>query len=113
MRRKRGEKDGEEGREGAEGEGDNEGDDDGTEDREMEEEIRAYDRKVHRAYGEMVKATRDELRRMGIPFFEIAAEGNGEGVVGKEEIGEGKLGEEDLEKLRVRMLEFLEDMVRE
>ncbi|KAL8938892.1 MAG: hypothetical protein Q9216_003656, partial [Gyalolechia sp. 2 TL-2023] len=71
---------------------------------EEEEEIKAYDRKVYRAYGEMIKATRDEFKRMGIPFFDLVPGGADEN---------GKLSEEELERLRGRMVEFLEDMVRE
>ncbi|KAL8827099.1 MAG: hypothetical protein Q9170_007145, partial [Blastenia crenularia] len=76
-------------------------------DAEAEKELKLYDRKVHKAYGEMVAATRAELKGMGIPFFAIAGE-----RVGKEG-EEGKVGEEDLERLRGRMVGFLEDMVRE
>lgn len=65
--------------------------------------MRVYDKKVYRAYGEMVKATREELGKMGIPFFG--------GDDDKE--AEGKLRDEEVEKLRGRMMEFLEDMVKE
>ncbi|KAI4096692.1 MAG: hypothetical protein LQ344_000832 [Seirophora lacunosa] len=78
---------------------------------EAERELRAYDRKVCRAYGEMVKATGEELGRLGVPFF-----GMKEGSVvrdGEGEVGEGKVGEGELERLKGRMVEFLEDMVKE
>ncbi|KAL8717928.1 MAG: hypothetical protein Q9181_008259 [Wetmoreana brouardii] len=79
-------------------------------DREKEKELRIYDRKVHKAYGEMVKATEAELNGLGIPFFcleqELVARAGGE------EVGK-KVGERELEALKRRMVEFLEDMVRE
>lgn len=78
---------------------------------EAERELRAYDRKVFRAYGEMVKATGEELGRLGVPFFGVK-----EGLVvrdGEGEVGEGKVGEGELERLKGRMVEFLEDMVKE
>ncbi len=62
------------------------------------EELALYDRKVHRACGEMVAATRGELGRLGIPFF------GG---------GEGKVGEEELRVLQKRMVEFLEEFCQE
>ncbi|KAI4249314.1 MAG: hypothetical protein L6R40_000772 [Gallowayella cf. fulva] len=80
----------------------------------VEKEVRAYDRKVHRAYREMVKATWKDLGKLGIPFFGI----NGDLVVkdvqeGECEVDKGKVGERELQELRGRMLGFLEDMVRE
>ncbi|KAI4132317.1 MAG: hypothetical protein LQ338_000778 [Usnochroma carphineum] len=82
----------------------------GEEKVDVEKELEVYDRKVYRAYGEMVKATQRELRGLGIPFFGI------EGALVVREEGEkekGKVGEEELERLKARMVEFLEDMVRE
>ncbi|KAL9596587.1 MAG: hypothetical protein Q9219_005714 [cf. Caloplaca sp. 3 TL-2023] len=72
------------------------------EDADAEKELKIYDRKVHKAYTEMVGATRVELGKMGIPFFNAKDEGQ-----------EGKLEGQELEKLRGRMVEFLEDMVKE
>lgn len=84
--------------------GKEEGDKDNME-KEKEEELRVYDKKVYKAYGEMVKATREELGKMGIPFFIDGAGDEG---------GKGNnMGEEELERLRGRMMDFLEDMVRE
>ncbi|KAL8715139.1 MAG: hypothetical protein Q9220_001096 [cf. Caloplaca sp. 1 TL-2023] len=73
---------------------------------EQEKELKEYDRKVHKAYTEMRAATYAELKRMGIPFFCI----DEERFVGE---GEGKLGREELEKLKGKMVVFLEDMVAE
>lgn len=69
------------------------------------EELALYDRKVHRACGEMVAATRGELGRLGIPFF-----GGGEGGMVR---GEGRIGEEELRVLQKRMVEFLEEFCQE
>ena len=69
-----------------------------------------YDRKVHRAYGDMVKATYLDLGKLGIPFFCIR-----EALVvrGGGEAEKRKVGEKELGVLRGRMLGFLEDWVRE
>ncbi|KAL8925424.1 MAG: hypothetical protein Q9208_003516 [Pyrenodesmia sp. 3 TL-2023] len=67
----------------------------------VDKELRVYDKKVYKAYGEMVIATGVELERLGIPFFAIG------------ETEKGRVGEEELERLKGRMVEFLEDMVRE
>ncbi|KAI4087739.1 MAG: hypothetical protein LQ339_008821 [Xanthoria mediterranea] len=80
----------------------------------VEKELKMYDRKVHKAYGDMVKATYIDLGKLGIPFFCMK-----EGLVvhGKEaagqEVEKGKVGEKELGVLRGRMLGFLEDWVRE
>ncbi|KAL8798446.1 MAG: hypothetical protein Q9182_006653 [Xanthomendoza sp. 2 TL-2023] len=74
-------------------------------DADVEEELRVYDRKVLKAYREMSKATGRDLGRMGIPFFCLREE-----LVG---VGNGKVGEAELEGLKARMVGFLEDMVRE
>lgn len=66
-----------------------------------ERELALYDRKVHRACGEMVAATRGELGRLGIPFF-----GGGEAAA-------GKVGGEELRVLQKRMVEFLEEFCQE
>ena len=58
-----------------------------------------YDRKVLRACKDMAKATEMELENMGVPFFGQAVEK----LVGKEE----------REKLKAKMLRFLEDLAGE
>lgn len=66
-----------------------------------EKELEIYDRKVYRACREMVAATINELGGMEVPFF----------CVRKEFVGDkGKITEEELGKLRRRMLQLLEDM---
>lgn len=77
-----------------------------------EEEQKMYDRKVYKAYGEMVGATHMELKRLGIPFFAIQEKLIVRGVV-VGEVEKGMVGDEELERLKGRMVEFLEDMVRE
>ncbi|KAL8852923.1 MAG: hypothetical protein Q9221_002173 [Calogaya cf. arnoldii] len=76
-------------------------------------ELRLYDKKVHKAYAEMVKATHVDLGILGIPFFctreELVVKGDGEG----REVEKGKIGERELGVLRGRMLGFLEEWVRE
>ncbi|KAI4178122.1 MAG: hypothetical protein LQ346_007547, partial [Caloplaca aetnensis] len=67
----------------------------------VQNELKEYDKKVYKAYKEMFAATGVELGRLGIPFFAIG------------EAERGRLGEEELDRLRGRMVEFLEDMVRE
>lgn len=76
----------------------------------VEKEVKMYDRKVHRAYGDMVKATYLDLGKLGIPFFCIR-----EALVvrGGGEAEKRKVGEKELGVLRGRMLGFLEDWVRE
>ncbi|KAL8992919.1 MAG: hypothetical protein Q9169_006738 [Polycauliona sp. 2 TL-2023] len=83
----------------------------------MEKEIRLYDRKVHKAYREMVEATEMELRRLGVPFFctrgeLVVADGEEEGG-GGERKEKGKVGRRELGMLRGRMVGFLEEWVRE
>lgn len=85
---------------------------------ETKRELRLYDRKVWKAYGEMVRATERELAKLGIPFFcieeglvEKGRQGGAGGGEGKG--GEGKVGEKELEALKGRMVGLLEDLVAE
>ncbi|KAL8683310.1 MAG: hypothetical protein Q9186_000693 [Xanthomendoza sp. 1 TL-2023] len=80
----------------------------------MEKELRVYDRKVLKAYREMIEATGRDLGKLGIPFYcikeELVISGTDqEGA----ELVRGKIREEELEGLKGRMVAFLEDMVRE
>ena len=68
-------------------------------DAEGQKELLMYDRKVLRACKDMAKATEMELGNMGVPFF------------GKEV--EKLVGKEEREKLREKMLRFLEDLAGE
>lgn len=70
-----------------------------------------YDWKVHKAYGEMVKATYMDLGKLGIPVFCIKEDMVVKG--GEEAVERGKLGEGELGMLRGRMMEFLEDELQE
>lgn len=80
-----------------------------------EQELAMYDRKVHRACGEMVVATGKELRRLEVPFFcvmeGLVAAGKG-GDDGKRK-GKGTISEEELGELRGRMMALLEDLCGE
>ncbi|KAI4249374.1 MAG: hypothetical protein L6R42_009022 [Xanthoria sp. 1 TBL-2021] len=78
----------------------------------VEKELKLYDRKVHKAYGEMVKATHVDLGKLGIPFFCIREELVVRGREGRE-VEKGKIEERELGVLKGRMLGFLEDWVRE
>lgn len=72
-------------------------------------ELERFDKKVYIACREMVTATTAELEKMGVPFFRLQ-----KGlVIGKGEKGEGKLDEEELLKLRTKMLGLLEDLCRD
>jgi len=65
------------------------------------------------ACGEMIAATERELKAMGVPFFGIKEElirRDGGGVREKQE---GRIGEEELQGLRKRMLELLEDLCKD
>jgi len=64
----------------------------------VEKELEIFDRKVWRACGEMVEATRRELGRLEVPFF--CVEG-------------GLVGEGELRRLQGKMLELLEDLCGE
>ncbi|KAL8861570.1 MAG: hypothetical protein Q9178_002094 [Gyalolechia marmorata] len=78
----------------------------------VERELRAYDRKVYKAYREMIKATYMDLEKVGIPFFCIKEELVVQGEEGQE-VEKGKVGVKELGVLRGRMVGFLEDMVKE
>jgi len=69
-----------------------------TSDLPVEKELEIFDRKVWRACGEMVEATRRELGRLEVPFF--CVEG-------------GLVGEGELRRLQGKILELLEDLCGE
>ena len=57
----------------------------------------------------MVVATTAELERLSVPFFRIQ-----KGlVVGKGEKEEGKIDEEELQRLRMKMAGLLEDLCKD
>ena len=62
---------------------------------ELSKELAVFDRKVHRASREMVDASKKDLYELGVPFF---CAGNFD-----------EIGTEDLEVLRKKMLQLLED----
>ena len=80
----------------------------------QEQELRMYDRKVHRACGEMAKATAKELGRLEVPFFcvmqGLVEEGGDGRALGKRK---GTVSERELGALRGRMLVLLEDLCGE
>ena len=57
----------------------------------------------------MVAATTAELERLGVPFFRMQKDL----VVGKGEKEEGKVDEEELERLRMKMAGLLEDLSKD
>lgn len=65
-------------------------------------ELERFDRKVYVACQTMVAATMAELGKLDVPFFALQKD-----LVGD---GEGKVGEEELRALRVRMVGTLEDL---
>lgn len=82
-----------------------------------------YDKKVHKACGEMINATMAELQAIGVPFFGlrrelVVQEGKVEvdqemdGGVRKEN-GRKRLREEEVLALQRRMVELLEDLCQE
>lgn len=82
-------------------------------------ELLLYDRKVHKASVEMVKAMSTELKDMGVPFFGTKSHLINRGTTSSVSIGGGVDGrtspgktiqELELVKLQRRMLEMLEDM---
>lgn len=79
-----------------------------------EQELKIYDRKVHKACKEMVAATMKELKKLEVPFFCI-----GEGLVSEKGDGKaqgkrkGTISEHDLVELRGRMMVLLEDLCGE
>ncbi|KAL8686122.1 MAG: hypothetical protein Q9218_007330 [Villophora microphyllina] len=84
-------------------------------DEEARKELRLYDRKVHKAYTEMVTATQRELKSLGIPFFCIRDDlvVRGDVQEGSGEMEKGKVTEKELGKLQAKVVELLEDLVQE
>ena len=62
-------------------------------------ELERFDRKVYIACKEMVAATVGELGRLGVPFFGMQKE--------------GKIEDEELRRLRAKMVGLLEDLCRD
>ena len=79
-----------------------------------EQELKLYDKKVHKACKEMVAATVKELKKLEVPFFYIM-----EGMVSEKGDGKaqgkrrGTISEQDLVELRGRMMVLLEDLCGE
>ena len=80
-------------------------------------ELVQYDKKVHRACSEMHKATIEELKGLGIPFFGTSKSclmGSGALVkVVEAEKVDKKLDEKELRELQKRMLVLLEELCQE
>ncbi|KAF4306839.1 hypothetical protein GTA08_BOTSDO05999 [Botryosphaeria dothidea] len=82
------------------------------------EQLKAYDRKVHRAQSEMFYVMSGQLKSLGVPFFgvkpglvasaEEAAAGAGSGADSK-----AKVTPDELLKLQKKMIEYLEDMYKD
>ncbi|KAL9119774.1 MAG: hypothetical protein Q9187_003669 [Circinaria calcarea] len=86
-------------------------------------ELARYDRKVYRACTEMVTATANELKSLGVPFFgipqsSIVADEGTDNAPRKQSTGatsggdENKLRRSELMELQKRMLELLEDLCK-
>jgi hypothetical protein len=75
-------------------------------------ELRAYDKKVHRAATQMEKAMVADLVSMGVPFFKIE-----ERLILEDDLGEasekGRITSKQLKVLQMRILQHLEDMYSE
>jgi len=65
------------------------------------------------ACGEMIAATEKELKALGVPFFGTKEELIRRHEGGVREKDEGTIGEEELQGLRKRMLELLEDLCKD
>lgn len=63
-----------------------------------EKELEIFDKKVYRACKQMVASTTQELGKLEVPFFCTKV---------------GSMGEEELGRLRGKMLELLEDLCGE
>ena len=79
-----------------------------------EQELKLYDRKVHKACKEMAAATVKGLKKLEVPFFCIVdgsvSEKGDEKVQGKRK---SMTSEQDLVELRGRMMVLLEDLCGE
>ncbi|KAL0264164.1 hypothetical protein SLS55_000110 [Diplodia seriata] len=79
------------------------------------EQLKAYDRKVHKAQTEMFNAMSGQLKSLGVPFFGVKPE-----LITKGDEGSGpasgpktKVTEIELQKLQRKMIEYLEDMYKD
>ncbi|KAK7556353.1 hypothetical protein IWX49DRAFT_579491 [Phyllosticta citricarpa] len=82
-----------------------------------QEELKAYDAKIHRALREMFTAMSGHLKSLGVPFFGVRPE-----LVVKDEnaeeekpllLAKKRITESELVKLQRKMLEYLEDMYKD
>ncbi|KAB2575963.1 hypothetical protein DBV05_g5408 [Lasiodiplodia theobromae] len=83
------------------------------------EQLKAYDRKVHKAQTEMFNAMSGQLKGLGVPFFgvkpELIAKGDeaAAAVSGPASGSKTRVTEAELQKLQRRMIEYLEDMYKD
>lgn len=83
------------------------------------EQLKAYDRKVHKAQTEMFNAMSGQLKGLGVPFFgvkpELIAKGDEAAVTvsGPASGSKTRITEAELQKLQRRMIEYLEDMYKD
>lgn len=73
---------------------------------ENKKELLEYDLRIHKKTVDMVRMMEGELAGLGVPFF-CAGKG------GKTKKDGGEMEPEDLAKLRMRVLELLEDLAAE
>lgn len=80
-----------------------------------EDELHAYDLKVHRAAAEMQQSMERELQRLGIPFFGTSPDLIVHSRSDNRSAGNnnGAITEEELQTLRRRMIKFLSDYCAE
>ena len=89
-------------------------------------EIARYDKKVHKACIDMVRATTAEFQVLGIPFYDIPPSSIipnpgkdmnprklGPGYEDLAVNGQQRLKEEDVARLQKKILELLEDLCKE
>lgn len=87
-----------------------------------QQELRDFDRKVHRALQDMVRDYDAQLRRLGVPFFAIRHDlvltGKDDEMVttttgtgGGKNSNVGKLDKGELRELQRRVVEHLEDLL--
>ncbi|OJD40244.1 uncharacterized protein BKCO1_1000652 [Diplodia corticola] len=84
-----------------------------------EEQLKAYDRKVHKAQTEMFNAMSGQLKGLGVPFFgvkpELITRGDEAATAGSGPASGPKARVTDVEllKLQRKMIEYLEDMYKD
>lgn len=81
----------------------------------MDEELRAYDQKVHQAQKHMNNAMTVELKALGVPFFGTSADKVVPDRIDGAETRPGSncISYSELRDLQRRMISYLEDMYKD